>query len=187
MINAQRCISILLLILIFSSCENNAALIKEIGSNRVGVEEADSIIVKYTMGGKIKSVLTSPLMLRVQDSSNYIEFPKTLKATFYNEDGQAESVLTAHYGKYKEYQNIVFLKDSVKVINFLKGDTLYTDELYWDRSRTGVEFYTDKPVKIRTKTQILNGVGMEASQDFKSYHITKFTGIISVPTSQFPD
>ena len=176
-----------MLILIFSSCENNAALIKEIGSNRTGVEEADSIVVKYTMGGKIKSVLTSPLMLRVQDSSNYVEFPKTLKAVFYNDQGQAESVLTADYGKYKEYQNIVFLKDSVKVINFLKGDTLYTDELYWDRSRAGVEFYTDKPVKIRTKTQILNGIGMEASQDFNSYHITKFTGIIAVPISQFPD
>ena len=176
-----------MLILGFSSCENNADLIRNIGSKRIGVEEADSITVNYTIGGKIKTVLTSPVMLRVQDSANYIEFPKKLKAVFYNDEGQAESILTAFYGKYREYQNIVFLKDSVKVINFLKGDTLYTDELYWDRSRTGVEFYTDKPVKIRTKTQILNGIGMEASQDFKNYHITKFTGVISVPVSKFPN
>ena len=52
----------------------------------------------------------------------------------------------------------------------IKGDTLYCDELWWDRNRTGNEFYTDKPVRIRTKTQIINGTGMEASQDFKNWH-----------------
>lgn len=179
--------TIAFLAVIFSACENNADLVKNIGSKKLGVEEAEKIKVNYTVGGKIKTVLTAPLMLRVQDKESYIEFPKKLKAVFYNDEGVAESVLTAKYGKYKDYQSIVFLKDSVKVINFLKGDTLYTDELNWDRSLAGVEFYTDKPVKIRTKTQILNGIGMEASQDFKSYHITKFTGVISVPSSSFPE
>ena len=48
------------------------------------------------------------------------------------------------------------------------------------------EFYTELPVRIRTKTQIINGVGMEARQDFKGYVIKKVTGIINVPNSQFP-
>ena len=47
----------------------------------------------------------------------YYEFPKTLQADFYNEAGIAESKLTALYAKYKETQSIVFLRDSVKVIN----------------------------------------------------------------------
>jgi hypothetical protein len=79
----------------------------------------------------------------------------------------------------------VFLKDSVKVVN-IKGEKLDTDEMYWDRSRTGYEFYTEKPVRISTLTQIINGVGMEASQDFKNRHIKQTTGIIQIPKSQFP-
>ena len=90
------------------------------------------------------------------------------------------------YAKYKETYSIVFLRDSVKVINMQKGDTLYCKELYWDRSRLGTEFYTDKPVRIRTKTQVLDGVGMESSQDFNDWHITKPTGILNVPSSKFP-
>ena len=82
---------------------------------------------------------------------------------------------------------MVFLKDSVVVINIEKGDTLRCEELYWDRNRSGNEFYTDKPVKIRTKKEIINGMGMEASQDFKNWHIMQTTGIISVPDSAFPN
>ncbi len=172
--------------LVVTSCENDESKVRQMLNKRVGVEEADSVTINYTTGGKIKAVLTSPLMLRVQDTVSLIEFPQSLQVIFYNEGGVAESKLSALYGKYREYRDEVFLKDSVRVINFLKGDTLMTEELYWDRSRTGREFYTNKPLRIRTKTQILDGIGMEASQDFKNYHILESTGILDLPASALP-
>lgn len=167
------------------SCENDEGEINSLYSKKLGVEEGINIKLTFTTGGKTKAVLTSPLMLRVQDTVTYIEFPKTLEVKFYNEESNVESTLTALYARYKESQNIVFLKDSVKIVND-KGEKLFTDELYWDRSRTGSEFYTDKPVRIRTLTHIIDGVGMEASQDFKQRVIRKVTGMIKVPSSQFP-
>ena len=168
------------------SCENDEQAVKDLYTKKLGIEEAKDIILNYTTAGRTKAILTSPQMLRVQDSMPYYEFPKSLQTDFYNDAGLNESILTAKYAKYKENQSIVFLKDSVKVINMLKGDTLYCMELYWDRSRTGMEFYTDKPVRIRTRTQVMDGVGMEASQDFNSWHIINPTGIINVPASKFP-
>lgn len=168
------------------SCENNEIELNQLYSKKLGIEEAKEIKMNYTTAGKTKAILTAPLMLRVQDTMPYYEFPKTLQTDFYNEAGILESKLTASYAKYKESQSIVFLKDSVKVINIQRGDTLYCMELYWDRSRTGNEFFTDKPVRIRTKTQVLDGIGMEASQDFNTWHIIKPTGILNVPASKFP-
>lgn len=168
------------------SCENDEQAVNDLYSKKLGIEEAREIRLNYTTAGKTKAILTSPKMLRVQDSMPYYEFPKSLQTDFYNDAGMKESKLTANYAKYKENQSIVFLKDSVKVINMLKGDTLYCMELYWDRSRTSMEFYTDKPVRIRTKTQVLDGVGMESSQDFNNWHIINPTGILNVPASTFP-
>lgn len=168
-----------------SACENDEAEIKSLFTKKLGVEEAKTITLTFTTGGKTKAILTSPLMLRVQDTITYIEFPKTLEVNFYDEEGKIESTMTALYGRYRESENIVFLRDSVKVIN-TKKETLHTDELYWDRSRTGYEFYTEKPVRIRTLTHIIDGLGMEASQDFKQRHIMKTTGMIKIPSSQFP-
>lgn len=171
-----------------SACENDEKVVNNLNKKKTGIEEARNVVINYTMEGKTKSVLTSPLMLNVNDTVPYVEFPKTLHADFYNEEAVVESVLTAKYAKYKQNQSIVFLRDSVKVINIQKGDTLYCNELYWDRNRRGAEFYTDKPVKIRTKTNIINGEGgMESAQDFKNWHIMEpRNSTIKVQSSKFP-
>ena len=168
------------------SCENDVNVIKELSAKKTGVEEAIKVSIYYSTNGRRKALLTSPLMYRVQDSVPYVEFPKTIHVDFYGDNGSIESRLDARYAQYKETQSKVFLRDSVKVIN-IKGDTLYCDELYWDMKRTGTEFYTDKPVRIRTKTQIIDGVGMEAQQDFKEYNIKKVIGILKVPATQLPN
>lgn len=170
----------------FISCENDEGAVKKLFNKKPGVEEGKDVLIKYSVGGKRKAILTGPLLYRVQDTVPYIEFPHTLHVDFFNEHDTLESKLDAHYAKYKDSQSKVFLKDSVRVIN-IKGDTLYCDELYWDRSRTGTEFYTDKPVRIRTRTQIINGIGMDAKQDFTEWHIVQPVGIDKVPSSQFPE
>lgn len=179
-------LSFLFLNALLSSCGNSDKEVNNYNSKRLGVEEINNADINYTLGGRSKAKLLSPLMLRVQDVNPYVEFPKTLHVDFFNETGVVDSRLDALYGKYFEQESKVFLKDSVKVIN-IKGDTLYCDELWWDRNRKGTEFYTDKPVKIRSKTQIINGTGMEAAQDFKNWVIINPTqSVIRVPNSQFP-
>ena len=171
-----------------SACENNATIVNNLNKKKTGIEEARNININYTLAGKTRSILSAPLMLNVNDTVPYVEFPNTIHADFYSDEGEVESVLTAKYAKYRQNQSIVFLKDSVKVINIQKGDTLYCNELYWDRSRTGTEFYTNKPVRIRTKTQSINGAGgMESAQDFKNWHIMEVNNsVLKIPASKFP-
>jgi len=148
---------------------------------------AKNVLTRYSIGGKKKALLTAPLMYKVQDAEPYIEFPNTLHVDFFNDSsGIIESRLDAKYAKYRESKSIVFLKDSVRVINTL-GDTLYCNELYWDRNRTGAEFYTDKPVRIRRLMQTIDGTGIDARQDFKEWHILHPVGYVKVPGSEFPD
>lgn len=169
-----------------AGCENKIEDINEFNKKSIGRDEAKNVVIKYSIAGKKKAVLTGPLMYRVQDTVPYVEFPKTLHVDFFDAFDSIESKLDARYAKYRESQSIVYLRDSVRVINN-KGDTLYCDELYWDRNRTGTEFYTNKPVRIRTRTQTINGIGMEARQDFKEWHILGSTGVIRVPGNEFPD
>lgn len=170
-----------------SGCENDPEQVKKLNEKNTKVESATDVSLIYTIGGKTRAILKSPLMLNVQSTVPYIEFPQTLHVDFYNDSThKIESVMDARYANYKQNQSIVFLRDSVVVRNIEKGDTLYCDELYWDRNRTGMEFYTDKPVKIRTKTETLDGKGMEAGQDFKNWHIKQPVGPISIPASKFP-
>ncbi|NOT91789.1 LPS export ABC transporter periplasmic protein LptC [Ferruginibacter sp.] len=171
------------------ACENSKQDIDNLAKKKLGVEEAVTVNINYTLAGKAKAVLVSPLMLRVQsDTMPYIEFPKKIHVDFYNDSTKIESILDAKYARYIESQSKILLKDSVRFIGLKNGDTLYCDELYWDRNRPTYQFYTDKPVRIRTKMQIINGTGFETSQDFKDKHVMNPTNtIIRVPASQFPE
>lgn len=175
------------------SCENSQKDIDAASKKAISTEVAKEIKLNYTTGGKTKAILTAPIMLHVMDTVTYYEFPNTLYTEFYNTDEVKESKLTALYGKYRDGQNLIYLRDSVKIINMLKGDTIYCEDLYWDRNRPGVEFHTEKKVRIRQKDgQYLNGTGMEASQSFKDYHIINMgpvaapIGVINTKAGQMP-
>lgn len=172
---------------LFISCENDEKEVETVLSSRLGKEETRDVEITYTVGGKTRSILKAPVMLRIQDTVPFVEFPKSIKADFYNEEGVVESFLSAGYGRYRENQGVIFIRDSVIVINRFKGDTLYCRELYWDRHRTGREFYTQKPVRIRTPTQVIDGVGMESDQDFRDWQILQPSGTVEVPASRFPE
>ena len=144
-----------------SGCENDEKAIQSLNKKSIGVEEAKNVEIIYTTGGKTKAVLTAPLMLHIQESTPYYEFPQTLQTTFYNEAGIIESRLTARYGKYKENENIVFLKDSVRVINLQKKDTLFCNELYLNKFSAFFALFCTFIRTISAKTEVLNYVQVE--------------------------
>lgn len=168
------------------SCENTEEDLQKFSPNKtIAVEEAKEVKIIYTLGEKTSARLIAPLMLRHQTSTPYLEFTKGVHADFFDDSLEVESKLDARYAKYTETESKVFLRDSVVVFNIL-GDTLFCEELYWDRNLPGREFHTDKPVRIRTPTQIIDGDGLDAPQDFKSWHIINGRGIVRVPAGEFP-
>ena len=169
------------------SCENDPAVVKDLNKKSLGVEEATKVDINYTTGGNAKAKLLAAIMLRVQDTVPYVEFPKKLHVDFYDSTAIVESILDAKYGRYNEFQSRILLKDSVRFLGYKNGDTLYTNELYWDRNRGTYQFYTTAPVQIRSKDRIINCVGLEISQDFKQkLFLGVSNSVFRVPASQFP-
>ncbi|HEX6915632.1 MAG TPA: LPS export ABC transporter periplasmic protein LptC [Chitinophagaceae bacterium] len=137
----------------------------------IGVEEGKQIESLLSNGGVLKARLTAPVFLRYQTQVPRIEFPKTLHVDFYDSTRNIESQLFAKYGEYKENENKVYLRDSVVIFN-IKGDTLFTDELFWDQNTQ--LFFTDKPVVIsqtKPQRQKIYGIGLSADQNLSWFTI----------------
>lgn len=158
------------------SCENDIRDVDALMKRQTGVEEALQVTSYLSQEGMMKARLKSPFMLRHQADSAYVEFPRTLHVDFYNDSLEIESILDAKYARYREYEDKVYLRDSVVVINLMKGDTLKTDELWWDQNTQ--EFYTDKAVEIRQRDKTVYGTGLKAAQDFSWYDIFHISGVV---------
>jgi LPS export ABC transporter protein LptC len=170
--------------LFFFSCENDQKTIDEWTGKRELVEEAKNIESYLSQQGVLKAKLVAPLMIRFQSDTIYTEFPKSLHVDFYDTAAKRESWLNARYGKYFENLNKVLLRDSVVVIN-IKGDTLQTQELWWDQNTK--KFYTDQVVRIAQKTKLIyGGKGMVADQDLSNVVIKYPTGNVLMDNSILP-
>jgi len=167
------------------SCENNIQEVRNLGIKKTGQEIAENVESYMSQDGKVKAKLISPLMLRTESDTPVVEFPKTLRVDFYGDSIKLESRLFAKYGRYQENQGKVFLRDSVVVFN-IKGDTLFTNELWWDRDKA--IFYTDKHVLIKQpfNQQFEGKDGMTADQSFKSWTLLNGSGVRNVPDSSLP-
>lgn len=168
--------------LLISACENSPEELAAFTKKAIAVEEAKDIESYMSQGGKMKARLTAPVMNRYQTDSPYIEFPNSLHVDFYTDSLIIESQLNAKYGRYKENEHRVFLRDSVVVFN-LKQDTLKSQELWWDQNKE--LFYTDKDVEIHQPDKIIYGKGLEADQSFNWYLIKQITGQVLVPKGGF--
>lgn len=168
--------------LMLGACENSPEDLASLSKNRIAVEEAKTIESYLSQGGKMKARLTAPIMNRYQTDSPYIEFPASLHVDFYNDSLKVESELFSKYGRYRESEQRVFLKDSVLVFNN-RQDTLKCEELWWDQNKE--IFYTEKDVEIHQPDKIIYGKGLEADQSFNWYLIKQITGQVMVPKGGF--
>ena len=165
-------------------CENDMRQVRELGTKSTNVEEGLDIRSMMTQDGKLRAKLYAPVMLRYQTDTTKVEFPKTLRVEFFDSAKKVESRLFARYGRFLESSAKVFLRDSVIVFN-VHGDTLKTEELYWDQNLQ--IFFTDKKVKVIRKDMTINSIGFKASQDLKNMSFFKvFNSTTIMPDSTMP-
>ncbi len=171
--------------LLLAACENNVKDLPDYRQKHISVDEGQKITAYMSEDAKVKAKLTAPYMRRSESDSPYVEFPKTLHVDFYNDSLIITSVMDAHYGKWRELDSKVLLRDSVVVRNLEQGDTLYCQELWWDQKKE--KFYTDKPVRIhKAGGTVIYGTGLEAPQDFSGYTIFQITGPYAMPENSLP-
>lgn len=154
-----------LAVILLFSCESN---FKEVQKSNfaefVPSGEADSINIKYTDSGRIKSILISPKMLDYTTVEfPFTEFPKGIHVTLYDEGGKKTFVSSKYAVSFKN-TNLIDLRGTVKITNET-GQIFETEQLYFDQKNEW--FYTEKAYKFSDPKGVSFGEGVDFSKDFK--------------------
>jgi len=135
----------------------------------------DCINTIYTDSGKVVLKMKAPMQHEFSNGDR--EFAKGMYVEFYTHKGELQSTLKANYVHYNKLQDLYTGTGDVKIINLMEEKSLTTELLHW--SRTEKRIFTNKFVTIKNKGEILNGTGLSASQDFKTYRILKPSGVLN--------
>ncbi len=167
-------------ILFHWSCQRNKEKIKSlILPAERPTQKSKNVTILYSDSTQLKAMLYAHQMIAYEKNQTdpFIFFPDSIKIIFYNQQQIPSSTLTALQAVYFTKTQKAYLKYNVNFIND-KQEHLITENIVWNQS-TG-KITTDKPIKIITPTQIINGNGIECEEDFSSYTIKNITGIIQI-------
>lgn len=169
-----------------AACSNRKSEIDALTSDAAVQEDrAKGVTIIYSKGGQVAARLFATTFIHNETARPpYIDLKDGIRAEFYGDSLHLNNTLTASSGRWYEREGNIVLRDSVQIIND-KGDRLNTNELIWNEKLQ--QFFTDKPVKITTATQIISGIGMESNQDFSWYRIKNITGAVAVEKSGLPE
>jgi LPS export ABC transporter protein LptC len=169
---------ILIGVQLFLSCESDLKKVQKLTETSfVPSGSADTINLKYTDSGRIKSILKSPKMLEYSTVYNpFTEFPKGIHLTLIDENENKTTIVSDYAISYKKTK-IIDLQGNV-VITAHDGKKLETSQLYYDQKSEW--FFTEKPFKYSDEAGgYLEGPGVDFSKDFKIFNMQRSNGEVN--------
>lgn len=128
--------------------------------------------------GVVQYKIVSPLWT-VYDrvDTPYWSFPKGIYLQKYDPYFHVVATIAADSAKFFSQMKLWRLDGNVEITRVPK-DLFQTAQLFWDQRRGIV--YSDSFIHIETETHVLEGLGFESDQNFKSYRVIKPQGIFPV-------
>ncbi len=172
------------------SCNNNKEGVDNLDINSIPRQVIANMYAVQTNNGGLQMRMEAKLMQRFQnDSTNvsYELFPEGFDVFGYNKEGllethihslEAKHTTTNKDEKWEAYGDVV-------IKNFIKGERMETDTLYWDRENGKI--YTHRFVKMYSPQGFMQGYGMESDEMARNANILKpfdSYGIIQDSTSK---
>lgn len=179
-IDTASLILVLAVSLFFTSCKSNdpeeiKALTEQLDVPTLTVEDLETTVLD---SGRIKHRLITPLLIRYENTEEpYDDFPKGLHFLTFNKNGEVSAQIKCNNARHYVKTDLWELNNDVEAINE-KGEILNTEQLFWDMKKNLI--YSEKHVKITTKSDIINGVGFESKDDLSTYTIKNITGIVEI-------
>ncbi len=172
-----------LLLMVLSACREDKDSKKFIPYNGP-LEEAENIEVLYSELGLLKVRVRTAKQIKLPSEDKL--FPKKVFVDFYGPAGDVLTTLQSDSGRYENRTGLYRVKGNVKVVT-QKKERLFSDELTWNPQTQKV--YTDKKVTIENQLsgEKMNGLGLDANQDFSQYSIRRPTGFFNAPAGISPN
>ncbi len=160
----------------FFSCKNNFKEVQNIGIKITDpLTIAENINTIYTDSGRLKSVLKSPKMFNYSNREfAFYEFPEGIDLILYD-DLENQTNVVADFAISYEETDLIDLRGNV-VLHTQNNDTLFADQLFYDQKREWL--FTNRPVRFRTKDQLIDGNGFDSDRNFDLARVLEVTGIV---------
>lgn len=165
------------------ACENNLNDVQRVSYNP---KSPDETVVNFRMvyndSGYARVEVKSAWAETFRNPKHLTKLKDSLRVNFYSVQGDIISTLSARYGEIDHDRNFFTVRDSVRLYNHKKKQTLKTEVLYWNQQDSSI--YTSGQVMVNSPKGYFSGKGFRSKQDFSRYEILKPQGTVELDQNE---
>ena len=141
-------------------------------------ESTEKLHLIYSDDGVARVEIFAAKSETFRDKKHITKMHDSLRVNFFSSDGIIVSRLTALNGEIDHTASKIVVRDSVRLTNFAKNQTLETEALIWNQNDSSI--YSISQVIVKTPKGIFYGDGIRTKQDFSYYEIINPKGRIQL-------
>ena len=142
---------------------------------QIPVQTVKGMKAEQTLNGVLQMRMESPLLQRFEnEEGSYELFSQGFNVYAYNASGELETSITSEIAKHtttKTKEETWEAFGNVVITNYIKGERMETDTLYWDRNLGKI--HTHCLVKMYSPSGFMQGYGMESDEMARNAHIQR--------------
>ena len=139
-------------------------------------QEVKQAHIRRSERGRLQVELDAPLIRQYKEPAARTIYPQGVELRFYDENRNIKSSIRADKAISYDDRNIMKATDSVVVIDYASGDTIYLDDIVW-RDNEDVIF-SNHPVRAVNGNRVTYGDGFVSDEQMTNLRITRQRGVI---------
>ena len=181
--NFLKTVFVIFAVLIFAlicSCSNSIESVNSIVSTDTipVLESKNFYLTRSDSGNIVVRAKAKMVQYIITNKDSFTIFPEGIIVETFTNYPEVESMISANFAKHYESKKLWEVKNNVIARNY-KGDTLYTELLYWNEATKKV--YSNKFCKIITQDGLLIGKnGFEADDSMTKWKVFNTEGTVNV-------
>ena len=144
------------------------------------IQEISGAHVRRSERGKLQIELDAPLIQKYERPKAKTVYrsnrSQRVQLRFYDDNHRMKTSIEAGYAISFDDRDIMEAHDSVVVVDFSNGDTIYLQDLIWNSFEDRI--YSEHPVRAKNGNRITEGDGFTSDQNMENMQILHQRGII---------
>lgn len=172
--------------LYLSSCKSDIETINALDKEVILPDVTGfNVEMSYSDSGILKGkILAAEVYQYMNRQDPYYEFPKGIKAVFFDKKGNQTAYITSKYAIYYPNKALWEGRNQVVAESPDEGKKVETEQIFWDQEKKRI--YTDKYAKVTNPDGIFIGEnGFEAKEDLSRLRMNRYSGTVTV-TDTYP-
>ena len=163
-------------LLILSACTGDMKEIERFSRQNPPDQTIKNAHVHRSEQGRLQVEIDAPSIAKFSTPSEQTVYPKGVDLRFFDELRRIKTSIHANRAVSFDDRNIMKASDSVVVIDFSTGDTIYLEDLVWRDDEDIV--FSNHPVRAVNGNRITYGDGFVSDEQMTNLHITHQRGVI---------